>query len=196
MITSPSPSRRDPLAAVALAAVTLLLAAACGAGDDGGSPPRASSRDATADSFPALPAAVLRDLEGDSVAVRAAVSGPAVVNFWATWCGPCRREMPELARLHRELGERGLQVVGIAVSSGSPEEIRDFAERHGVEYELLRASREWARRHFRVLGMPTTLIVDRDGRVRRRMVGPQTAERLREALAPLLPRREAGRRGA
>ncbi|MDP2497560.1 MAG: TlpA disulfide reductase family protein [Candidatus Palauibacterales bacterium] len=101
--------------------------------------------------------------------------------------GPCRREMPELARLHRELGPAGLQTVGIAISSGSSEEIRSFAEQRGVDYLLLRASREWARRHFRMLGMPTTLIVDADGRIRERLVGPQSAERLRRAVEPLLP---------
>lgn len=177
--------RHPSLLATVLTAASLVLAPACGPGAGDG-PPEAASGESAADSLPRLPAAALRDLEGDSVAVRSAVGGPAVVNFWATWCGPCRREMPELARLHRDLRGRGLQVVGIAVSSGSPEEIRSFADRHGVEYRLLRASREWARRHFRVFGMPTTLVVDRDGRIRERMVGPQTAARLREAVEPLL----------
>lgn len=175
-----------PLPAL-LAAGVLLLAAACA--PDGGGGERGDAAawgSATADSLPSLPAAVLRDLEGDSVAVGTAVRGTAVVNFWATWCGPCRREMPELARLHRELSDRGLQVVGIAVSSGSPEEIRSFADRHGVDYTLLRASREWARRHFRVFGMPTTLVVGPGGRIHERLVGPQRDERLRRAVEPLL----------
>lgn len=133
-----------------------------------------------------LPDVTLENLDGERVQLRSAIRGPAVINFWATWCGPCRREMPELAKLHREMESEGLQVVGIAVSSGSPEEIRAFAERHGAEYLLLRASREWARRNFRMFGMPTTLIVDGEGRIRERLVGPQSAERLRRALAPLL----------
>lgn len=138
-------------------------------------------------SIDTLPAATLETLDGDRVDLRSTIEGPAVINLWATWCGPCRREMPELARLHRELAPAGLQTVGIAISSGSSEEIRSFAEQRGVDYLLLRASREWARRHFRMLGMPTTLIVDADGRIRERLVGPQSAERLRRAVEPLLP---------
>lgn len=77
-------------------------------------------------------------------------------------------------------------MVGIAVSSGSPAVIRRFAERHGADYLLLRTSRDWTRRHFDLFGMPLTLIVDADGRIRERLVGPQTEERLRELLEPLL----------
>lgn len=134
-----------------------------------------------------LPSATLENLDGEPVDLRSTIDGPAVINFWATWCGPCRRELPELARLHGELESEGLQMVGIAVSSGSSEEIRSFAGKYGVDYLLLRASREWARRHFRMFGMPTTIIVDGDGRIRERLVGPQSAERLRRALEPLIP---------
>lgn len=134
-----------------------------------------------------LPSVSLRGLDGREVELRAVADGPTVINFWATWCGPCRREMPELASLHRKLKDRGLQVVGIALNSGSPDEIRRFADRHGVDYPLFRASREWARRHFRLFGMPTTLIVDGEGRIRKRLVGPQTEERLREEVAVVLP---------
>lgn len=181
------PARPARVLPAVLAAAALLAAAACGPGEDAPPPEAATGEPAASDTLPSLPAATLRDLAGDTVSVRSAVRGPAVVNFWATWCGPCRREMPELARLHRELRDRGLQVIGIAVNSGGPGEIRSFADRHGVEYRLLRASREWARRHFRVFGMPTTLVVDGEGRIRERLVGPQTAAKLREAVAPLLP---------
>lgn len=133
-----------------------------------------------------LPSATLETLDGEPVELRSTIDGPAVINFWATWCGPCRRELPELASLHGQLESEGLQMVGIAVSSGSSEEIRSFAEKYGVDYLLLRASREWARRHFRMFGMPTTIIVDSDGRIRERLVGPQSAERLRRALEPLM----------
>lgn len=75
-----------------------------------------------------------------------------------------------------------------------PGDIRSFAERHGADYLLLRASRDWARRHFDLFGMPLTLIVDAEGRIRERLVGPQTEERLRELLEPVLAVPPIGRR--
>lgn len=133
-----------------------------------------------------VPDVTVRDLDGGEHDLRSVLSGPTVVNFWATWCGPCRREMPELVELREELADRGVEVIGIAVDSGSPEEIRSFAEDHGVEYPLFRASRNWATRHFGLFGMPMTLIVDGDGEIHEQLVGPQTKESLTTALRPLL----------
>lgn len=134
-----------------------------------------------------LPDVVARDLSGGKRNLRALVDSPTVVNFWATWCGPCEREMPELGALHEELRERGAGgVIGIAIDSGKPGEIRQFAEAHGANYLQLRATRRWADRHFRLFGMPTTLVVDSRGRIRARLVGPQTRESVMRKLDPLL----------
>lgn len=197
MNTARLPDNRRSVAA-ALAAGCLLAAAGCdGKGADrteeaGSSalPPAAGTDTAAGARGPdppgeRMPDVSVRRLDGAEVSLREAVDRPTVLNFWATWCGPCRREMPELGELHRAVAPRG-QVIGISLDSGAAEPIRRFAAEHGADYPHFRASEGWARRHFQVRGIPTTLVVDGSGRVHARLVGPQTKESLMESMRPLL----------
>lgn len=133
-----------------------------------------------------FPSLVLADLEGNRRSVRQQPNEVTVVNFWATWCTPCLRELPELAVLARQLRSRNVRVVGIAIDSGRSSDVRQFARRRKMTYTLLMAESAWARDHFEVVGLPVTLIVDRAGRVRRRLVGPHTREEFEAALQPYL----------
>lgn len=171
----------DPEARSSPGGAPVLVASGAAAADSG--PPRAGDSEILG----RLPDVRVRDLSGGSRRLRALVDAPTVVNLWATWCGPCEREMPELGALHADLRERGAGgVIGIAIDSGDPSAIRDFAEAHGANYLHLRATRRWADRHFRLFGMPTTLVVDAHGRIRARLVGPQTRESVMRELEELL----------
>jgi cytochrome c biogenesis protein CcmG/thiol:disulfide interchange protein DsbE len=186
---------------VALALPFLLLAAGCGAqgpssrpADDGGGQPAAARAEPPGeDGAPSgeavgqlLPALSLPDLAGKTRPLRARPDEVTVLNFWATWCVPCLKELPELVALDHRWAERGVRVVGIAIDSGDPADIRAFAEGHGMDYTLLVADQQWAREHFGVFGLPVTLVVDRQGRIRRRMIGPQTGAQFQAAVRPLL----------
>lgn len=127
----------------------------------------------------------VKTLNGDSTSLEDVLSPVTLLNFWAPWCGPCKREVPELVRLEKELGP-DTSVVGLTLNPRSSERVRSFAEEYGINYALYRQSRSWARQHFRIFGMPTTLLIV-DGTVQKRLVGPQTAERLREALVNASP---------
>lgn len=133
-----------------------------------------------------LPDVTLPDLEGRSRRLRERADEVTLLNFWATWCVPCLKELPELVALDDALAERGLHVVGIAIDSGDPADIRTFAAEHEMDYTLLTADHQWARQHFGVMGLPVTLVVDRDGRIRRRMIGPQTGAHFEAAIRPFL----------
>jgi peroxiredoxin len=104
----------------------------------------------------------LQDLAGARVSL-AGLRGRAVfLNFWATWCAPCREEMPAMERLHRELGERGLAVMAVNVRE-SADAVRAFVEELGLTFPvLLDPSGETVRR-YHVQGLPTTALVDRQG---------------------------------
>ena len=112
-----------------------------------------------------------------------------IVNFWATWCVPCREEMPEFVKLQRELGAQGVQFVGIAIDDAA--KVRDFAAELGLNYPALiggygaiELSRTLGNR---VGALPYTLILDRDGNVRRTQLGPIKTADLRDILHQLLP---------
>lgn len=97
-----------------------------------------------------------------------------VINFWATWCGPCLEEMPELVRLAAQDGPRGLAVVGVAMdggeAAGSRERVRAFAERLKVTYPVV-FPQAMSQMEMGMEGLPTTILVDRMGRVFRTYVG-------------------------
>ncbi len=111
-----------------------------------------------------------------------------VINFWATWCPPCRREMPDFIALQRQFGERGLQFVGIAIDE--PDAVAEFAETLGVNYPTLVAqadAMELGRRLGNTLGsLPYTVIVDRQGTMVFAKRGELSREQAEEVILPLL----------
>jgi len=122
----------------------------------------------------------LDDLRGDVV----------LLNVWATWCGPCVREMPGLEALHREFAEEGLRVLGVSIDRGSAErEVRGFIERNDITFQILLDPDETVSQRFRTLGVPETFLVDRGGVIRYRWIGefdphgPDARDRVTQALA-------------
>ncbi len=111
-----------------------------------------------------------------------------VVNFWATWCVPCREEMPQFVKLQQELGGRGLQFVGIAIDQ--PDKIDAFASELSLNYPALvggYGAIELSKAMGNRLGaLPFTVIVDRAGRVAHTQLGPLKDAELRSILAQLL----------
>ena len=111
-----------------------------------------------------------------------------VLNFWATWCPPCRREMPLFVRLDERFRDRGALFVGIAIDD--PQAVRDFIDTHGIEFPMLLGQErgiELARRlGNRLEALPYTVVTDREGRVRLRRAGEMTERTLLPLLEQLL----------
>jgi cytochrome c biogenesis protein CcmG/thiol:disulfide interchange protein DsbE len=96
-----------------------------------------------------------------------------LLNVWATWCEPCRVEMPSIEKLHKELGSKGLAVVAISVDDpGAEQRVRDYAKELGLTFEILHDPQQVTTRNYQITGYPETFIIARDGTIRRKMIGP------------------------
>jgi thiol-disulfide isomerase/thioredoxin len=111
-----------------------------------------------------------------------------VVNFWATWCPPCRREIPTFIELQQEYSARGLQFVGLAMDEAG--RVRDFATTLGINYPLLvgeQAVVDAARAYGNEAGLlPYSAVVDREGKIVFTWAGELTREQAEEVILPLL----------
>lgn len=95
-----------------------------------------------------------------------------LLNVWATWCGPCRVEMPSIEKLHREFGPQGLQVVAISVDdAGTEEHIREFVKELGLTFEILHDPSQTTKARYQIAGYPETFVIGRDGTIRKKLIG-------------------------
>jgi thiol-disulfide isomerase/thioredoxin len=158
--------RKLIVGAVALAAVAVLLVVGLGSAGS------TSRRQA-----PALPPQVLN---GPKVTLASLRGDKVVLNFWASWCGPCKKEAPELVKLSRELPS-GVKLVGVDWNDGASG-ARGFLARSGWTYPVLRDANGDVGNNYRVHGMPTTFILDAKGRIAEQLTGPQTAAGILQKL--------------
>ncbi len=105
-----------------------------------------------------------------------------VANYWATWCPPCREEIPELEVFHFNHKDKDAVVVGLNLEAISLDKLRDFVEEQFISYPILRLGRRPARMLGRVPGLPTTFLISPEGEIVARWVGPVTREILERAI--------------
>lgn len=112
-------------------------------------------------------------LAGDSISLADLEGEVILLNVWATWCIPCREEIPALQRLHEEYADQGLRIVGVSVDGrGEAQNVEEFATSFGVTYDVWLDPAEQVVSTFRVIGVPNTFLIDREGRVLWRHIGP------------------------
>ncbi len=108
-----------------------------------------------------------------------------VANFWATWCVPCRQEIPEFNKLQANLGTRGLEVVGISLDEDGAEAVKPFLDKHPMNYTVGLAG-DAAKDAFKIGELPVTLVFDRSGRIVDRFEGFTTPDKIRGAVEKVL----------
>jgi len=128
---------------------------------------------------------VSQDLNGAPWILSQQQGRVVVVNYWATWCPPCRAETPALVRVAKEYKERGLEIVGISLDEDGEEVVRDFVREYGVPYPIL-MSRERANMTMLPRTIPVTILLDRHGRIAKRYEGAFSESTLKQDVEKLL----------
>lgn len=140
---------------------------------------------ATQPSAPAIGAPAvdfeLKLLDGKSVSLKQLRGKPAVINFFASWCDPCRDEMPLINELAANADKAGYQVIGIAVED-TRAAVMQFTKEANVVFPVALDLNSTVKRAYRIFGPPATFFIDAQGTVRDIVLGPVTPERAREAL--------------
>jgi cytochrome c biogenesis protein CcmG, thiol:disulfide interchange protein DsbE len=141
-----------------------ILLAACAPASEQASPPVEGPSPA--------PAYAALTLAGDTVTLESLRGQPVLLNLWATWCAPCRKETPYLQRVHARLESRGLRVVGVSLDAPAmTKEVEEFVKEYGVTYTILRDPKMTGMDVFQLPGLPATYLIDADGRVVWKAIG-------------------------
>jgi thiol-disulfide isomerase/thioredoxin len=129
-------------------------------------------------------------VEGNSVSLDGYKDKVVIVDFWGTWCPPCRTEIPHFVKLQEKYRDRGLQIVGLNYERGDPDQavptIRQFMTSNKMNYPRAGGDRSTQQQVPDLTGFPTTLFIDRSGKVRMKLVGLQSLETLEAIVQTLL----------
>lgn len=188
---------RKPSSLFALVFALALLAGAGCASDDGGDAdrPPAANQPATGLSSdeqiqtPNEPApdVTLETMDGEAIALANRPGEVLVVNFWATWCAPCRKEIPDLIDLQDELGPRGLTVIGVSFDQEGAEVVEPFLEEYAINYPIVLDPDASLDEAFGgIYGLPMTYVVGPDGQIRYRVLGLFPVDEMRSKLVAML----------
>ena len=131
------------------------------------------------------PAWKLKDADGKEVSSAQFKGKVIVVDFWATWCGPCRHEIPGYIALQKKYAKDGLVIVGVAVNDTEPA-VKSFAAKQGVNYTVVMGDDAVVEAFGGMEAIPTTFIIDREGKIRERKVGSEDATEYEQTLLKYL----------
>lgn len=145
--------------------------------------------------LPPIPAAyatlVAEDLRGGELRFDSVAGEILIIDFWATWCGPCITEIPHYNAIDADYGDKGVSLIGLTVESGTAEEVLEWMSSdpsYQMNYPLVMSNDELMEVFGPVFGFPTTLLIDKDGSVVKRWIGaaPKKSEQIRELLDKML----------
>lgn len=128
----------------------------------------------------------LKDLNGNTLHLKDLRGKVVLLNFFATWCAPCRQEIPVFIRLYEKLKDKGLEIVGIALDMQGAPLLNRFVRHYGITYTIVLGTREVVLDYGGIRGIPTSFVVDRNGVVVEHFVGLRPARVIEKSLMELL----------
>src|SRR5277367_486717 len=128
----------------------------------------------------------LQDLDGKTVRSSDFKGKVLILDFWATWCPPCRAEIPGFIELQKKYSAQGLAVVGVSVDQASADTVKSFAQKMGMNYPVVLADAKITAAYGGIDGLPTTFIIDRAGRIVKQHLGFTEKSEVEAEIKPLL----------
>lgn len=108
---------------------------------------------------------------GDPVTLASYRGQVVLLNVWATWCEPCRVEMPSMERLYQELGPQGLKIVAVSIDEAGPDVVREFQREYGLTFQILHDRSRAIERIYQTTGVPESFVLNREGRIMKKVIG-------------------------
>jgi cytochrome c biogenesis protein CcmG/thiol:disulfide interchange protein DsbE len=165
---------------VLIGALLLFSSVSCEARETRGHEADASSGGGDAPNF------VLKTSDGKDIELKKLSGKVVVVNFWATWCGPCRAEIPGMLEVYDKYKKKGLEIVGISLDQSGWKVINPFVERMNITYPIVWDRGDVAMAYGGIQAIPTTFIIDRKGNVVKRHMGYLSKEAFEQVIQPYL----------
>lgn len=118
----------------------------------------------------------LTDQDGEKIRISDYRGDVVILDFWATWCPPCKAEIPGFVDLHNRYGDEGLTIIGVSLDQTGWNDVRPFLKKHNVEYPVALGNRKIVEAYGGIRSIPTTFVIDPEGKIRKKYVGYKSAE--------------------
>jgi thiol-disulfide isomerase/thioredoxin len=135
---------------------------------------------------PTAPPFRLQTLDGTTIELSKLKGKVVVLNFWATWCGPCRSEIPGFLQVYKETRGKGVEIVGLSLDDASDDEVKQFVQRYRIDYPIGKDDGSIAKLYGGIQAIPTTFFIDRTGRIVGRHIGFMSKEQFAMTIKKLL----------